>query len=58
MVRPHAQDFLAEMHKYFNLVIFTAGVQEYADPVIDFIDPEGLIQRRYYRDVSKRRRRC
>ena len=30
-VRPYAQTFLDEMEKHFEIVIFTAAVQEYAD---------------------------
>eukprot|EP01127_Copromyxa_protea_P002037 TRINITY_DN11921_c0_g1_i1.p1 TRINITY_DN11921_c0_g1~~TRINITY_DN11921_c0_g1_i1.p1 ORF type:complete len:216 (+),score=32.08 TRINITY_DN11921_c0_g1_i1:34-681(+) len=48
--RPHLDYFLEEAHKYFELVIFTAGVQDYADPLIDLIDPKGYITRRHYRD--------
>lgn len=33
--------------------IFTAGTKEYADPIIDEIDPHGLIKGRYYRDSCK-----
>lgn len=50
LVRPFCKEFLAEMSKYYELVIFTAGVQEYADWVIDQIDPEGLIKHRLYRE--------
>jgi TFIIF-interacting CTD phosphatase-like protein len=32
-------------------MIFTAGVQDYADPLIDLIDPNGFITKRHYRDV-------
>lgn len=35
LVRPYCKEFLAEMSKYYEIVIFTAGVQEYADWVID-----------------------
>jgi len=38
------------MSKIFELVIFTASVQEYADKVINYIDPKGLIKRRFYRN--------
>lgn len=41
----------SQAHKYFEIVIFTAGVQDYADPLIDLIDPNRLISRRHYRDV-------
>lgn len=38
--RPHCDDFLRRVCKWYNLVIFTASVQEYADPVIDWLETE------------------
>ena len=36
--------------KWYNLVIFTASVQEYADPVIDWLEQERkFFSGRYYR---------
>lgn len=36
--------------KWFNLVVFTASVQEYADPVIDWLESERkFFSARYYR---------
>ena len=36
--------------KWFNLVVFTASVQEYADPVIDWLESERkFFAARYYR---------
>ena len=38
------------MCKWYNLVIFTASVQEYADPVIDWLETERkYFAGRYYR---------
>ena len=39
------------MDRYFNLVLYTASLKEYADPIVDHIDPKGLIGQRYYREV-------
>ena len=36
--RPYAQWFLGEMSKYFELVIFTAGLKDYADWILDDLD--------------------
>ncbi|BCR86950.1 Nem1-Spo7 phosphatase catalytic subunit NEM1 [Aspergillus chevalieri] len=48
--RPHCDDFLRKVCKWFNLVVFTASVQEYADPVIDWLEQERkYFQARYYR---------
>ncbi|KAK3327099.1 HAD-like domain-containing protein [Cercophora scortea] len=48
--RPHCDEFLRRISKWFNLVIFTASVQEYADPVIDFLESDRkYFSARYYR---------
>ncbi|TVY33729.1 Nuclear envelope morphology protein [Lachnellula subtilissima] len=48
--RPHCDDFLRRICKWYNLVIFTASVQEYADPVIDLLEQERkFFSGRYYR---------
>jgi len=50
LIRPFCHQFLREMVQYFEVVIFTAGVQEYADWVVDQLDPKGeLISHRLYR---------
>ncbi|KAF2719528.1 hypothetical protein K431DRAFT_286653 [Polychaeton citri CBS 116435] len=48
--RPGCHDFLRKVAKWYNLVIFTASVQEYADPVIDWLEREKkYFSGRYYR---------
>lgn len=48
--RPYCDDFLKKVSKWYNLVIFTASVQEYADPVIDWLEVERkYFVGRYYR---------
>lgn len=48
--RPHCDDFLRNVCKWYNLVVFTASVQEYADPVIDWLEQERkYFSGRYYR---------
>jgi CTD small phosphatase-like protein 2 len=49
LIRPHAEQFLKEMSKFYEIVIFTAAMQDYADWVIDQLDPEGYIKYRLYR---------
>ena len=40
-------DYLA---KYYEICVFTAGTQDYADACLDFLDPEKkIIQHRLYR---------
>jgi len=50
--RPYLFDFLHEIHNYFDIGIFTASSQGYADTIIDYIDPTGTIFNfRLYRDA-------
>ncbi|KAL5612222.1 hypothetical protein BROUX41_000238 [Berkeleyomyces rouxiae] len=48
--RPHCDDFLRRISKWYRLVVFTASVQEYADPVIDWLETERkYFAARFYR---------
>lgn len=48
--RPHCDEFLKKVCRWYKLVIFTASVQEYADPVIDWLEQERkYFAGRYYR---------
>ncbi len=48
--RPHCDEFLRKVCRWYNLVVFTASVQEYADPVIDWLELERkYFSGRYYR---------
>ncbi|KAG5368923.1 Nuclear envelope morphology protein 1 [Yarrowia sp. C11] len=48
--RPFCDDFLKLVCKWYNVVVFTASVQEYADPVIDWLEQEQrFFSKRYYR---------
>ncbi|OMJ73323.1 hypothetical protein SteCoe_28007 [Stentor coeruleus] len=48
-IRPGCSDFLIELKKYYELSIFTAALQDYADWAIDSIDTEKSISYRLYR---------
>ena len=48
-IRPGAEEFLKDLSKYYEIVIFTAALQMYADLVIDGIDPEKCVKYRLYR---------
>ena len=54
LIRPHCEDFLALMDEVFEIVVFTAGLQEvrstqYADWAIDLADPKRVVKHRLYR---------
>lgn len=50
-LRPYVKQILDLSNQYFEVCVFTASNHEYADTIIDYIDPTGeLIQHRFYRD--------
>lgn len=49
LVRPGCYQFLREISEYFEIVIFTAALQDYADWVLNQIDSDGFISFRLYR---------
>ena len=49
LVRTGCVQFIETMAKYYEIVIFTAALQEYADQVIDQIDVGNNIKYRLYR---------
>ncbi|KIM90723.1 hypothetical protein PILCRDRAFT_811185 [Piloderma croceum F 1598] len=49
--RPFVDYFLRKVSGWYTLVIFTASMQEYADPVIDWLDAgRGILEHRFFRD--------
>lgn len=49
-VRPHLEPMLDYLSKYYELCVFTAGEQGYADAVLDYLDPKReIFQHRLYR---------
>jgi CTD small phosphatase-like protein 2 len=42
-IRPFAKVILQELSKHFEIVVFTASHACYANPVIDYLDPEGTL---------------
>ena len=48
--RPNLNLFLSEINKIYELIIFTAGTQEYADPILNIIDQKNcFFEKRLYR---------
>ncbi|KAG2689314.1 hypothetical protein I3760_09G133600 [Carya illinoinensis] len=51
--RPGVDELLAALGKRFEVVIFTAGLREYASLVLDRLDQDAVISHRLYRDSCK-----
>ncbi|TYI45187.1 hypothetical protein E1A91_D13G018800v1 [Gossypium mustelinum] len=47
--RPELQDFLNQLSEFAELVLFTAGLEGYARPLVDRIDAENRFSLRLYR---------
>jgi hypothetical protein len=50
-IRPYLSDTLEKLSQLYELVVFTAGVKDYATPILDKIDPDGVyFKKRLFRD--------
>ncbi len=49
LVRPGAEYFLRELSVHYEIIVFTAALQDYADWVLDQIDSHRYIKYRLYR---------
>lgn len=47
--RPHLDVFLRTVAQWYNVVIFTASIQKYADPLISVLDVHRVVKRRIFR---------
>jgi RNA polymerase II subunit A small phosphatase-like protein len=48
--RPGVDEFLVEMAKHYEIVIYTASLNKYADPLLDLLDPQKVIRTRLFRE--------
>eukprot|EP00002_Diphylleia_rotans_P031227 TRINITY_DN6479_c0_g3_i3.p1 TRINITY_DN6479_c0_g3~~TRINITY_DN6479_c0_g3_i3.p1 ORF type:complete len:242 (+),score=44.87 TRINITY_DN6479_c0_g3_i3:417-1142(+) len=48
--RPHLDDFLYHVGSVYEVLVFTASLSWYADPIIDYIDKHKVIKHRLYRE--------
>jgi len=48
--RPYAEEFLQTMGEHFEVVVFTASIPKYADPLLDLLDTHKSISWRLFRD--------
>ena len=49
-IRPGLSEFLEEVAKFYEVVLFTASMAKYADPVLDRIDKKRFITHRLFRE--------
>lgn len=49
-VRPNCCQFITEMGKYFEVVIFTASLSKYAIPLMDILDQHSVAPQRLFRE--------
>ncbi|WFD34112.1 protein-serine/threonine phosphatase [Malassezia cuniculi] len=48
--RPGVDEFLRHMGKIYEVVVFTASLNKYADPVLDILDMHGSVRHRLFRE--------
>eukprot|EP01029_Cantina_marsupialis_P015249 TRINITY_DN3337_c0_g1_i1.p1 TRINITY_DN3337_c0_g1~~TRINITY_DN3337_c0_g1_i1.p1 ORF type:complete len:227 (-),score=37.00 TRINITY_DN3337_c0_g1_i1:972-1652(-) len=48
--RPGAKFLLRELRNVFEIVVFTASLAKYADPLLDLLDDSGAIEHRLFRE--------
>ncbi|KAL7418432.1 hypothetical protein Q5752_006890 [Cryptotrichosporon argae] len=48
--RPGVDHFLEEMGKIYEIVVFTASLSKYADPVLDMLDKKRVVRHRLFRE--------
>jgi len=49
--RPGVDHFMHEVGKKFEVVIFTASLSKYADPLLDILDKERIVKARLFREA-------
>ena len=51
--RPGVDKFLDTVSQWYNLVLYTAGFEYYATPIIDYLDNgRNILSRRFFRQVA------
>jgi len=48
--RPHVDHFLKKVAEWFDIIIFTASMQQYADPLINQLDTKRVVKSRLFRE--------
>ena len=50
LVRPGVSEFLHRMAKHYELVVFTASLSKYAEPLVAQLDPDGFCSYKLFRE--------
>ena len=48
--RPHLEKFLSELNSFYEICIFSASSQKYASYIIDIIDKNRIISKKFFRE--------
>ena len=48
--RPYVEEFLNELSSFYEIIIFTASISEYANPLLDLLDKKKCIKQRLFRE--------
>ncbi|KAJ2160476.1 hypothetical protein GGF46_002238 [Coemansia sp. RSA 552] len=48
--RPGVDEFISVMGQFYEVVVFTASLSMYADPVLDLLDKKGVVHHRLFRE--------
>eukprot|EP01132_Coremiostelium_polycephalum_P004878 gene4878-6084_t len=48
--RPHVDYFIEKVSEWYDIVIFTASMRQYADPLLDQLDQKKLMKKRLFRE--------
>jgi len=50
LVRPGTEELLRRLAKHYEIVVYTASLAKYADPLLDQLDKHGVISARLFRE--------
>mmetsp|Transcript_26990 Transcript_26990/g.68644 ORF Transcript_26990/g.68644 Transcript_26990/m.68644 type:complete len:281 (-) Transcript_26990:199-1041(-) len=56
--RPGVDEFMRAVAELFEVVVYTASMAKYANPLLDVLDPEGLVASRLFREACTRQQGC
>jgi len=56
--RPYTDEFLIECSKLYEIVLFTASLSKYADPLLDMLDTRSTIDYRLFREHCVQKDYC